>query len=328
MKLSKLLFLVISLAIFSLYGCSDGGPANTNPNITPPSAEEFNNLRAAAWDSLTQTHQFDAANGISFTSENGVDLNVPSGCLTLNGQSASGSATLEYVELFNRSNMLVSNKATMGIDSTGKKRMLISGGSFFMEVTQNGQELEASCNNVQLKIPGNLTGGTDTEMTLWKGNTDNNDNLGWEEEDSTGVAGAGQNLFVENTNYFAFPNDFSPTNVDKFYSDPRPKTTLQVQPPEGYDSENSAVYLSYDGEKNALAQLDTFDENTGIFSEHYGQIPIGLEMHIIFTTEENGQWRYAIKGVTVAEDDLYTFTIADTQLGSKQDLTNAIKNLP
>jgi hypothetical protein len=66
-----------------------------------------------------------------------------------------------------------------------------------------------------------------------------------------------------------------------------------VGAPEGYDNTNSAIYLSYDGEgTNALAKLDTF--TAGLFSEHYGQ-PLGLACHIIFVTEENGQWKYAIR---------------------------------
>ncbi|NGP87718.1 hypothetical protein [Fodinibius halophilus] len=330
MKFSKLLFLITSLAIFSFYGCADKGPTNTDPVITPPSAEEFNALKEAAWESRKQTHDFDAEDGISFTSENGVDLNIPSGCLTQDGQAASGSATLEYVELFERSNMLVTNKPTMGVDSTGNKKMLVSGGSFFIEATQNGEELEASCNNIQLAIPTDLTGGPDPEMTLWTGTVDEDGNLAWDEEEGKPGAGGdnGNRVFTEGNTYYAFPHDFGATNVDRFYSDPRPKTTLQVRPPEGYDAENSAVYLSYDGEGNALANLDTFDENSGIFSEHYGQIPVGLEMHVIFVSEEDGQWRYAIKAVTVEEDDIYTFTIGETQLGSEQNLTDAIANLP
>ena len=83
--------------------------------------------------------------------------------------------------------------------------------------------------------------------------------------------------------------------------------------------------MSYDGEgQNALAKLDTYDSVTGLFSEHYGQIPIGLECHVIFATEDNGQWRYAIKGVTVAANDSYTFTLAETMLGTEAQLIAAI----
>lgn len=330
MKYSKLPILVFLITLLGASGCTDDGPTNTGPTIEPPSAAEFDALQQSALDSRTETIQFTAEDGTSFTSQNGVDLNIPAGCLTSNGQSLSGQLTLEYVELFERSDMLVTNKPTMGLTPNGDKKALISGGSFFMNLIQNGNTIEASCNNMQLIVPGDLTGGVDTDMTLWKGATDEDDDLAWETaDDTTGTDGGGnERLFIEGPQYFAFINDFTPVNVDRFYFDPRPKTTLQVQTPLGYDQANSDVYLSYDGEENTLAKLDRYDEETGIFSEHYGQIPVGLEMHVIFATEDDGQWRYAIKDVTVAEDDLYTFTNEETELATEQELIDAIKDLP
>jgi len=43
-----------------------------------------------------------------------------------------------------------------------------------------------------------------------------------------------------------------------------------------------------------------------------------------FATEEGGQWRYAIKGVTVAAGDDYTFTLAETTVGTEAQLVAAI----
>jgi len=103
---------------------------------------------------------------------------------------------------------------------------------------------------------------------------------------------------------------------------------ILAEAPNGYDFENSAVYLHYDGEASTLAKLDTFNDATNQFSEHYGQIPIGLECHVIFVTEEDGQWRYAIKGVTIAANDVYTFTLSETTVGSQAQLVAAINALP
>ncbi|WP_242499186.1 hypothetical protein [Flavobacterium sp. 140616W15] len=129
---------------------------------------------------------------------------------------------------------------------------------------------------------------------------------------------------AEGGNYYVHFGSFGWTNVDRFYSDPRPKTTLLVKAPEGYTNINSAVYLSYDGEgTNALAKLDTYTP-AGLFSEHYGQIPIGLACHVIFVTEDNGQWHYAIKAVTVAANDVYTFTLSQTTVGTEAQLIAAI----
>ena len=121
---------------------------------------------------------------------------------------------------------------------------------------------------------------------------------------------------------------FGWSNVDRFYSDPRPKTLIQVQAPIGYNFTNSAVYLSYDGEDSGLAALDTYDGTLNLFSEHYGQIPIGLECHVIFVTEDKGVWRYAIKPVTIEANDIITFTMDDTTTGTEATLTALINGLP
>ena len=160
-------------------------------------------------------------------------------------------------------------------------------------------------------------------MTLW--NLVENDSV-WAVAETEQL---GQNgVFIEGPAYYAFVGNFGWTNVDCFYNDLRPKTTILVSVPEGYDNLNSAVYLHYDGNGNALAKLDTYDNVTELFSEHYGQIPIGLNCHIIFATEENGKPRYAIKQVTISEGAVYNFTLSETTVVTQAQLTAAINALP
>ena len=179
---------------------------------------------------------------------------------------------------------------------------------------------------MNLIVPTALTDGLDNAMTLWNGIIDEKGELAWKENkpNADGTGGGKGGVQGEGTNYYVTFGNFGWTNVDRFYSDPRPKTTLLVAAPTGYNNNNSAVYLSYDGEgNNALAKLDTYTP-AGLFSEHYGQIPIGLKCHVIFATESNGQWRYAIKAVTVAANDVYTFTLAETTVGTEAQLVAAI----
>jgi len=314
------ILLMTALIFTSCSGNDDGDII-----ITAPTAQEFADLKQNALDSRTQEFSFNAEDGsTTFTSEKGVQITIQGSCLTLNGNGVTGQVNIKYIELFDRGNMITTNKTTMGMMQNGDKALLISGGEFFVEATQNGQILQTTC-TVQLIIPSNLTGGTDNAMTLWKGRIDANDNLTWDEEED----GAGQGgVFAEGGSYFAFLNDFGWSNVDRFYNDPRPKTTILVGVPEDYDNTNSAVYLSYDGENAGLANLDTFDNATKLFSEHYGQVPIGLECHIIFISEDNGNYRYAIKAVTIAENDIYTFTFTETSVVTEAQITAIINGLP
>lgn len=295
--------------------------------IIRATAEEFSNLQDDALEDLTQTFQFNAEDGsVSFTSDKGVDIYLNGSCLTLNGNAVTGQVDLEFVELFDKGTMLITNKPTMGVLPNGDKALLISGGEFFIEATQNGVALETTC-DIQMGIPSALTGGIDNDMILWNGTIDEDGNLEWEENDRDGANGQG-GVFAEGNQYYAFLGDFGWSNVDRFYNDPRPKTTILVGVPEGYNNTNCSVFLSYDGEDTGLANLDTYDTGTGLFSEHYGQIPIGLECHVIFVTEEANDWKYAIKSVTIAENDVITIADGETSIVTEAQLTTIINGLP
>lgn len=77
-----------------------------------------------------------------------------------------------------------------------------------------------------------------------------------------------------------------------------------------------------------MARLDTYDEDTGYFSEHYGQIPIGLELHLIFVSESDGDWVYAIKPVTIQENHVIQVNPETLDTTTEEDLTQMINNLP
>ena len=315
---------LLFLLLISFVSCdtSDGEDQNI---ILPPTAAAFKSISEKGLKKNTQNFTITAGTGVvTLTSAKGVKLTLNGDCLTKNGNPVTGQVDIEYVELFDKGNMLISNKPTMGVMPDGKKNLLISGGEFFIKATQGGVELKTSC-YMNLIVPTALTNGLDNAMTLWNGVIDERGELTWEQPkpNADGTDGKG-GVQGEGANYYVTFGKFGWTNVDRFYSDPRPKTTLLVKAPEGYNNENSAVYLSYDGEgTNALAKLDTYT-SAGLFSEHYGQIPIGLKCHVIFATEANGQWRYAIKAITVAANDVYTFTLAETTVGTEAQLVAAI----
>jgi len=322
MKTLKTIFGILFLSIL-FASCQTSDDSDIIISNPVPSAQDFSNIIQQALENQTQNFRFNGDDGnITLTSIKGVQIIINTNCLTLNGDPVTGTVDLEYVELFEKGTMLSTNKPTMGTLPNGDKAMLLSGGEFFIEATQNGAALDINC-NMQLIVPNSLTGGPDPAMTLWNGTIDAEDNLTWDEvEDATGQGG----VFAEGGQYYAFLETFGWTNIDRFYNDPRPKTLIQAQAPDGYNYTNSAIYLSYDGEDSGLASLDTYE--VGLFSEHYGQIPIGLECHVIFATEDNGIWRYAIKAVTIEANDIITFTHDETTIATEAELIDIINALP
>jgi len=319
MKNLKKLLLIASIFIITLTSCK----SNDEPTIPErPSMEEFKALSEDALNSRTQEFQIEAdGNWVSFTSAQGTIVAINTSCLIQNQNPVTGTIDVEFIEIFDKGSMLVTNKPTMGVMQNGDKAIMDSGGEIFINLTQNGQIIDTNC-NYQIMVDANLTGGEDTDMTLWEGDFNQNGNLFWNE--STGQImmepGTGQ--------YGVFASQFGWNNIDKFVNDPSPKTTISVKIPEGYTILNSGVNISFDGEDTGLAQLDTFDVATGIFTEHYGQIPIGLQCHIIFLTEENGNYKYAIKPVTIAENDIITVTEDEMEIGTEQQLVQLINDLP
>lgn len=319
---------LVLLASLTIISCSNDD--ETTNEIFRPSTGEWFALRNEALNNIKQNFTFNAENGsTTFTTSKGVQLTINGNCLTKNGNPVTGAVQLEYIEVFDPGTMLVTDKTTMGKLPNGDMALIISGGEFYINAKQGGVQLEITC-PMQLLIPSTLTGGAQTGMSLWDGTIDENGNLDWDEQEPNpgqngGVFNEGQGA---NAPYFAFINDFGWTNVDKFYSDPRPKTTVLAQAPTGYNFQNCGIYLHYDGQGSALAKLDTFNSGTNQFSEHYGQIPIGLQMHVIFVTEESGNFKYAIKAVTVAAGDVYIFTDAETTIGTEAQLIAAINALP
>lgn len=319
----KIFFGTLTIAVASLTSCSsnDDNAILDPQSVNVPSAQDFANIRSQALSDITQNFQFNADDGMIFlTSNKGVAISIDANCLTKNGNPVSGMVDLEYVEVFEKGNMLTTNKTTMGIKSNGNKALIITGGEFFLEATQNGDVLDTGC-AMQLEVPTALTGGPDPDMTLWTGNIDSNGDLIWDPQTLNG-----HGVFVSGSNYSAFLQNFGWTNIDKFYLDPRPKTTIHAQAPADYNYNNSAIYLAYANEDFGLAILTEFEN--GVFSEYYGELPIGLDYHLIFTTEVDGEWRYAVKSATLAEDQIITFSIEETTIATTDQLVSIVNALP
>ena len=314
---------LLALATIIFASCTN----NENSEPMPPTAVAFKGITQSGIKKNTQNFTATAGTGtITLTSEKGVVITLNGNALTKNGNPVTGAIDITFIELFDKGNMLISNKPTMGVMPDGKKSLLKSGGEFFIKAAQGGVDL-VSNGGIQLQVPANLTGTIDTGMLFWAGDTTDEDNLAWvNPRNAAGTGGQKDgNVGFGQTSYNVTFGSFGWTNVDKFYSDPRPRTTILAAVPTGYDNTNCAIYLSYDGEgQNALAKLDTYNPITKQFSEHYGQIPIGLACHVIFATEDNGNWRYAIKAVTVAAGDVYTFTLGETTVVTEAQLVAAI----
>jgi hypothetical protein len=317
-----------SAIAFTAISCNEGDP---KPEVIKPGADDLVNL-------VFEENLEDMKQAFSLNSETGGDIIgtqgttirfFANGFLKSNGDAVTGNVDVKLIELYKKSDMLLTKMPTQGKTDDGKIALLVSGGEFYINATQNGEQLKPN-GNYMIIAPTETTGGEDTDMKPFEG-VEECDNDGcevvWKQQDRDIKIGAadGQGGLIESA-YQVFQSQFGWTNIDRWYSDPRDKTTIFVDVPEGYDNTNCAVYLSYDGEGSALALFDTYNAGTGLFTEHYGLIPIGLEVHFIMVSVIDDQWYYSIHAATIGANHVETFTTL--QPTTEAELTALVDALP
>lgn len=295
--------LVAIFSIVSLYSCK-----KNNDMTIPTSQAKLNAIFNTNLENLKQTATFDAGTTYTFTSTRGTKITIDGTCLRKNGNPVSGNVQLEFIELYDRSNMALTNKTTMGINASSEAEVLESGGEFYVNVLQDGISLTTNC-NIPIEVPASITGGVKTGMQPFEGTTDANGNLTWE-------VAQGRDFYVipSPDKYASVLSQFGWFNCDKFYGDPRPKTHITVHVPSGY-ANASTVFLSTNLKPNSLGGIG-------------GKYPIGLDCNIIFVTEENGRFKYIIKPFTIVADQQVYFSMSESTEGSASEFKAALDALP
>ncbi|KAA1247436.1 hypothetical protein [Aquimarina sp. RZ0] len=329
-KQNRISFLLLGLTIFFLTSCSK----NDDNDIIVKQILDGLEFEAEIIENREEALQIFMLNaggtGEMYGAEGTILTFSPDSFKDQNGNTVTGLVTIELIEIYNKSKMVLTKMPTNGKRPNGDVETLVSAGEFFINATQNGQQLELA-NGFQIFVP---VDEFDEDMVIFNGQNNDCDgdemqcDIVWE-EDEQGVLEQreregpnGQIL----TGYGGFLSNFGWTNLDRWYNYNAPKTIVYVDVPEGFDNTNSNVYISYDGEPTALALLDIYNPETGLFSEHYGLIPIGLEVHFIFVSVQDGQYVYAIQGVTIGEDHLEV--IGTTTTGTEAELIALINDLP
>lgn len=309
-------FLIATCFATILSSCTDMDDKTRVEKI--PNTAEFQTLFNTELQNQTQTFNMNAEDGyVTFTSAHGVALSIDGNCLKLNGQPVSGAVDIEFVEIFDRGNMLVTNKLTMGLYNN-EKHILNSGGEFYINAKQNGQQLTLDC-SMHIAVPTSLTGGTDNTMMPFNGTLDAAGNITWEIATSTELWIATLNATSNVPAYNAVLNNFGWFNCDVFINTVGPHTTITALVPNGYGNGNCLVLIALKSKPNSLGAI-------------FGKYPVGLECHIIFVSEKDGKFLYAVKENQVlsgaAATHEVTFSSAELQTATTAEMVSIINTLP
>ena len=315
----KLGFVLLVLAIVTA-ACKKDNPspndANNNP-ITPmpqPAISldvffESNEINAIQQFTINaQTEQ-------TITGSKGTSIIFyPNSFLLTDGTLAQGDIQIELIEIYEKTDMILLNKQTLG-NHNGTLSPLISGGEFRVQAFQGQQQLNLAP-NVGFILQAPAANGINPLMSAFVGN-DTSDVFTWNPIDSSTVWG-------QENNYTAYFSDLGWLNLDYFMNSSEPQTTLQVQVQEGLDNTNCAVFISFDG-LNAITTLWHF-ENGAFSTGNYYTIPVGQAVHFIALSFAGMIPHLAIVGNTIENNHLEV--LPTLQASTPQDFQNAIDNLP
>lgn len=308
---------VVSVLTFFTSCVTDNGDEPYQPQPDGDAlAERFYNNRV----DVLQEFTLDASTGGVITGSQGTQVTFAPNSFGINGTPVTGNVKVQLIEIYDKASMVLKNRSTLGEKANGDKEALKSAGQFFINAQQANNDLELLVMAEVTSKPvdfADLDGG----MKIFRAGGLDNDCDGidatcdWVEADEDGDGQTddakirdGQGADGEFATYNYDIGDFGWTNLDRWYNFVGAKTELFIDVPNEFNQDNCAVYLSYDGEPTALARMDVYNTELEMFTEHYGLIPVGMEVHIIMVAEIDGQLHYAIQGTTIVEDHIEVIT--------------------
>ncbi|WP_111706870.1 hypothetical protein [Lutibacter citreus] len=316
---------VLGLSIIASFGSCVEDP---DIEITKPQADgialndRFENNRANAIEEFI----LDATTGGEVMGSQGTKVTFPANAFGISGSPVTGNVTIQLIEIYDKGSIVFNNKSTLGERINGDKEALKSAGEFFINAKQGSNELD-------LLKPMKVTSreiepaNVDPAMGLFTAGEDLNNEEDWVEKEAEVEVreGKGGTTGGISVTYNFNLGDFGWSNLDRWYSFTGAKTELFVDVPEGYNGNNCAVFLYYDNEDTAIARMDTWSETEEMFTEHYGLIPVGLEVHIIMVAEIDGVLHFAIQGTTIVDNHIEVIsTLNPTTQPALESLINAL----
>ena len=306
---STILKSVLSLLLIATFtSCiSDSDIEDINPQ---PDGIALNNRFQDNRANAVEEFTIDATTGGIITGSQGTKVSFPVNSFGISGVPVTGNVTVQLIEIYDKASMVLENRTTLGEKPNGDKEALKSAGQFFVNAKQGANDLEL-LEMAQITSREVTPAEVDWDMKVFKAgetleSTDDwieadEDNNG--EQDDVNFKEAEGTIGIMVTYNFNL-GSFGWSNLDRWYSYAGPKTQLFIDVPDGFNGDNCAVYLYYNGEDTAIARMDIWDEDEELFTEHYGAIPIGLEVHIIMVAEIEGQLHYALQATTIVDNHI------------------------
>jgi hypothetical protein len=264
-------FLFLTL-VFTACNKDEDPVVESSPVPTPSVSNPLLALFQSHVTDATQRFAVQASSGGFIQGTKGVQVFIaPNAFKDQNGQVVTGEVTVELVEAVDVSDMLWLNKQTVGMDN-GVPKPLVSGGQFYLNATQAGQQLALVPGSTNISVPAN---NPDPSMELFSGTVDADGVILW-----TPFGQNGADLDTDSLAY-TFPNDsLGWINCDYFNSWGVPLTRITVDVPAEHNGANTLVWVVFPS-INSLTGVG-FAAGDGVFQTSSGYAaPTGMDVVIV-----------------------------------------------
>ena len=327
MKTLKNNLKAILLTGLAFASCSKNDDDNNIPvieDLTGIEIVSYNDIQGFFDENGVEKQDFilDGTAGGTIVAENGTQINFyANSFVDGNGDPITGDVDVSIKEIFNASEMILSNKPTNAINELDENTFLLSEGETEVFVSQNGDEVFlAPGYSYQITVPS--AGGEDFDMLPFSGTTSDEEGIVWETNNFGDNGGIYYDAVAPATYiYNAF--DIGWTNCDKFYSYPGDKTTNYMNLSDSPNATETVIYLVFK-ENNLPAVVKFTTPYTNGIQSYEDMLPVGLDVTYVAITINNNQQYMAVQDVTIATEEELTLNFEPK---TTQEIIDALEML-
>lgn len=293
MKYSHFLLALASAVCLTFTACKKNNEDNPAPNTSVNDFFEKHEVKAQSF-----TINVDDASA-TITGDKGTLVTFPKSVFrTQEGANVSGAISIKLTEIYDQSDMILSNRPT-----TSEGELLESGGEISISAFQNGEKLLlAHGKNILVQF---ATENDNTDMKLFTGALEDG-MFNWTYlptrtsqtpiEEATWSTDSVSTFYYDESRYLFSVAKIGWINCDRFYNASN-KTTVDVTATNRGTIDNTAAFLVY----KDINSVGRFAEHSSQGVWRSGSIPIGQEATVVVISLKDGKQYFGTKEITVAE---------------------------
>ncbi|WP_153796670.1 hypothetical protein [Foetidibacter luteolus] len=242
-----------------------------------------------------ESDSLDVSIGGTLHFSNNCTIKFPAKCFK---GSVAGKVKVELIFLDSKGDMLRFSKPTV---SDG--RVLVSGGAFYINVTQNGQQLELDNKRISIRY---TVPSPENNMSLFYGDTsvNSNDGFNWVPAEDTAVVWRQEDSSGIEYGYELLSPKFGWINCDRFSDTSMPRTKLVSILPVNFTNKNTAVFAVFKDQWSVL-RLYANPSNRYFYADN---IPVGSNVTLVSISKIGDDFYLGSKSIKVAVDKAEEFT--------------------